>query len=98
MDYDDIFALRNSLALKQKATVAVVTIATYILDGGAPGFPTLSLNILNNAQHAKDDPFGAADKFMWDIAMDGTVQSEGEAATDAHVHAVVNSKYPEVWG
>lgn len=101
MTYPEILALRNSPTLKSKAAVAVAIIADYVLNyvlgANSPAIPGVTLNVLLNAQRAKEDPLVAADKFMWAIAMDGTVQSEGEAATDAHVHAVVNSKYTEVW-
>lgn len=102
MTYTEIIGLRNSTTLKQKAAVAVITIANYVvnytLSGTSPAIVGVSMDMLNNAQHAREDPLGAAEHFMWEIALDSTIQSEGEAATDAHVHAVVNAKYQAVWG
>lgn len=97
--YAQIRTLLNSAVLKDKAAIGCATLAQYILDGGggAPGF--MNERIISNARNTLT---GGADtqalRFMPFLALDPTIQANGDLSTDAQVYAVINAKVQAVWG
>lgn len=86
--YLEIYSLWTSADLKKRVYVAVAKKAQYILIE-----PTGTTNHVNRVQWAKEalsDPGTKADQMLWCIVGDATIQSHGEASTDAEIQYVVD--------
>lgn len=93
MAYVDNYTILNSGTLKNRAVIAVIKAAHYVLAGGS-----VNSTVIYNARQAVSSPDVAAARFMTYLAVDATVSAAGEAATDAEIQFVVDAKYAELWG
>lgn len=97
--YAQIRTLLNSAVLKDKAAIACASAAQYILDGGGGSPVFMNERIIGNARNTLT---GGADtqaaRFMAYIALDPTIQANGDSSTDTQVRAVIDAKLPMVWG
>lgn len=97
--YTQLDALRNSVALKAKAATALALVSQYILDGGGGNPLFMNVGIIRQAKAVLFDNQGAiqADRFMWHLALDATIQANGDTSTDAQVRAVIDAKLVNIW-
>lgn len=94
MSYPDIYALKQSISIRQRARVAIAKSAIYVISGGGSPTPTQ----LQNAKQALAELDGAqVDRFLWHIVMNTDVQLAGEAVTDTLIQYVVDSVFAAIW-
>ena len=94
MAYIDIYGAATAAdsTLKKQTSVAIAKAATDILNESDA---TENHNQrLSWARRAQADPIGWADKAIWKVLENATIQSAPEAATDSDVQFVVNSIIP----
>lgn len=93
--YIYIASLTSNETLVTKATVAVAQAATYVLAGG--GSPCAAR--LANARAALDNPRQEATQhFMWYVALNTDVQTNGQNSTDTLIKYVIDTYFVSVWG
>ncbi len=89
MTYTQIYALRNNSNLIDRTAVAVAHAALYCLGQNQREAA---------AKRAIEDPRAEANRgFMWAIADNGDVQTQGENVADSVIQFVVDTYYPEFW-
>lgn len=93
MAYLDNYALLSNPNLNQRTKIAVIKAAHFVLAGGST-----DEKILAAAKQAVAFPDQSVNWFMTYIVMDETIAPIGEAATDANIQFVVDSKFEQLWG
>jgi hypothetical protein len=98
MNYLEMFDLRRSENFRHRIIVAVVKAAQVILNEG--GSVAKHAGRMRWAANVLAEPSQQAERMVWAIIGDATIQASGDAATDAQVQAavdaLVNQFIPEV--
>lgn len=97
MTYTQIYDLGSANdALRKKVAGAVSAVAAYVI-----AFSGATATQKSNAKVALASPWQAAGTFLWYVVNDTNIQADENAtpgsATDAHVRAVIDAKWPELW-
>ncbi len=94
MAYSEVTAGMANATLRAQVRVAILKVAQYVLTGGSPN----NRNHAFHAENANKDPDSYVGQFMYNVATDSAVISDGySTATDLHVQAVVDAIYPRLW-
>lgn len=93
--YAQIVARTQNATVRNQVEAAIQEVAQFVLDGngGAP----LTINQLTNSFLAKRNPLQFIDWFIFAVALDTNVQADGATPTDAHIRAVIDAKWKQIW-
>jgi len=95
MSYATVVAFTKNQTYRDQVEAALQEVSQFILDGNG-GVP-LSVNQLTNAFLNKRNPLQFIDWFIFAVAQDATIQADGANPTDAHIRAVIDAKWKQVW-
>jgi hypothetical protein len=93
--YTEVVAWTNNPTYQGQVKVAIQKSAQFMVEGN--GGIAMNVNQLTNATRALRDSNLFVSWFIFAVAMDATVQSDGSTPTDAHIQAVIDAKRMEVW-